>query len=457
MADRVNDVHSRLNATQVSEVLRPRDIGELRAAVVSQDKLAVSGCRHAMGGQQFAGGEALLDLREMSRIVNFDAEAGLLEMEAGATWPTVIEATTDLQPDGQFWAIRQKQTGADDLSLGGAVSANVHGRGLGMKPLVDDIEALQIVTADGELVRCSRAMNSELFRHVVGGYGLFGVIATVTLRLGRRRRLRRLVDVLDLDEAIPAVRRRASEGCIYGDFQYVIDTDDDGFLRRGVCACYTPVETDESAGNPAPAMSSGDWAKLIALAYTDKAAAFGLYAQHYLGTHGNTYWSDDMQLSTYLPNYAELIPGGENESLMIGEMYVPPENLLEFMEQGRRILRSLGVENIYGTVRTIQPESDTALPWAKQHWACVIFNLRTAHTDAGRMRTAKAFGKLIDAALSYRGSFYLTYGRYADRKQIERAYPEFDTFLNAKRSLDPAGRFTSDWYRHHRKLFGRRE
>ena len=34
--------------------------------------------------------------------------------------------------------------------------------------------------------------------------------------------------------------------------------------------------------------------------------AFDLYAQHYLRTHGQVYWSDLMQLTTYLPSYSEL-------------------------------------------------------------------------------------------------------------------------------------------------------
>src|SRR5690606_8149378 len=120
------------------------------------------------------------------------------------------------------WGIRQKQTGADDLTLGGTVAANGHGRGLTMRPIVDDIEALTVVTAQGELLRCSRDEEPELFSLLIGGYGLFAVIATVTLRLGERARLRRLVNIMDIDEAVPTFYRRVAEGCLYGDFQYAI-------------------------------------------------------------------------------------------------------------------------------------------------------------------------------------------------------------------------------------------
>jgi FAD/FMN-containing dehydrogenase len=459
----VNDVHSRLNRTTVADITRPRDIDELRAALrTAADRnlaVAIAGGRHAMGGQQFAADSLLIDITAMDRMLRFDAEQGLIEMEAGATWPTVIRATHDAQPGPiKRWAIRQKQTGADNLTLAGSVSANAHGRGLFMKPLVDDVESLTLITPDAQTLACSRTQNAELFSLVVGGYGLFGVIAAVTLHLGPRRRLRRLVDILDIDDAIPAVRRRASEGCLYGDFQYAIDAADDSFLRRGVCACYAPIADDTPVSDGSADLSEDDWLKLLQLAHTDKRRAFHEYATHYLATHGRVYFSDHMQLSTYIPSYDQFLKHSHDQascghSLLIGENCVPPHALVEFLNRCRDILRRTNAEDIYGTIRSIQRDDVTFLPWARADYACVIFNLRTAHDAAGIARTADAFRQLNAAALALGGSFYLTYHRFAPREQLESAYPMFESFLAKKLHYDPEERFQSEWYRHHRALF----
>ena len=80
-----------------------------------------------------------------------------MEVEAGITWPDVIRGYLALQRGpGPAFGIRQKQTGADRLTLGGAVAANIHGRGLTAQPFVADIEGLEVVTPAGEVVRCSR-------------------------------------------------------------------------------------------------------------------------------------------------------------------------------------------------------------------------------------------------------------------------------------------------------------
>jgi len=50
------------------------------------------------------------------------------------------------------WGIIQKQTGTDRLSIGGGLSANIHGRGLRLKAFIGDIEPFRLVLADGQAV-----------------------------------------------------------------------------------------------------------------------------------------------------------------------------------------------------------------------------------------------------------------------------------------------------------------
>lgn len=454
---------SRLNPTEVARVERPRDVDELvRLVRDAGEPISVAGGRHAMGGQQFGVGTLHIDTRSLNGALALDAERGTIDVEAGIDWPALIAATHRLQPAGIRWGISQKQTGADDLTLGGSISANVHGRGLRMRPIVQDVEWLDVLLADGQIVRCSRDTERELFSLVVGGYGLFGIILRARLCLAPRIRLRRLVDVIDVDDAMSAIYRRVNAGCTFGDFQYSIDPDDrHAFLRRGVFPCYQPLADDDPAGvdDDRADLTRDDWLKLIGLAFRDKRKAFALYSQHYLATHGRVYWSDTMQLSTYLPDYAQAVREsdertGADESLIIGELYVPPPRLLDFMTEARQVLRKAGVEDIYGTIRSIYQDRETFLPWARQDYACVIFNLRTAHTPAGVAATANAFRHLHDAAIARDGSFFLTYHRFATKAQIEACYPQMPEFLRLKRRYDPAERFQSDWYRHHRAMFG---
>lgn len=446
---RVNDVHSQLNETWVSQIVKPRSIEELRDAVRGNPKVSIAAGRHAMGGQQFGTNTTLIDMNGMTRVLS--QGDGIIEVEAGIQWPELIAATRGTQ-----WGIRQKQTGADRLSIGGALAANVHGRGLTMKPFVADVESFTLVDTDGELVECSRTRNGELFTRVIGGYGLFGVVAAVKLRLSPRRKVQRVVEVQEIEHVIRAFDQRIADGYLYGDFQFSINEASENFLRKGVFSCYRPVSDDTPVPAAQAELAPEDWIKLLYLAHADKEQAYERYVGYYLSTSGQVYWSDEHQLSFYPDDYhrsLEPLLQAARSSEMITELYVPRERLADFMLAAREELRRRRESVVYGTVRLIERDDETFLPWAKQSYACVIFNLHVEHGKGGEQNAADSFRALIDLALARDGSYYLTYHRWAHRAQVEAAYPQFETFLREKRRLDRRGRFFSDWYQHHRAIF----
>lgn len=459
----LNDVHSQLNPTLVAEVVRPRTTADVAAAVgraaAAGQAVAVAGGRHAMGGQQFATGGTVISMSNMDRVLELDVGRGLVEVEAGIQWPELLRDLHERQRGASgLWTIAQKQTGADRLSIGGAVAANVHGRGLSMRPFVADVEAFTIVTADGRALRCSRTGNRDLFRLALGGYGLFGVVTHVQLRLVRQEKLQRLVEVVDLDYLADAFADRIAEGFTYGDFQFAIDNDSPEFLKRGVFSCYRPVDPATPIPEGQHALADAAWRELLHLAHSDKSAAFERYCAHYLQTSGQIYLSDTHQLATYLDDYHRELDRRTGAACrgteMITELYVPRERLRDFMEAVADDFRRQRVNCIYGTVRLIERDDETFLAWAREPWACVIFNIHTDHSPAGLRESADTFRGLIDRAAELGGSYYLTYHRYARRDQVVRCHPRFREFLQLKRTHDPGELFRSDWYVHYRRMFG---
>ncbi|MGH9317269.1 MAG: FAD-binding protein [Thermoanaerobaculia bacterium] len=458
----VNDVHSQLNPTRVDRIVSADSLETIRMTLRRAQRdgkaISIAGGRHAMGGQQFGLDAVLLDMRPLNRVLHLDAEKGLVEVEAGIQWPQLVDWLLTAQVGRtRQWGIAQKQTGADRLSLGGGLAANVHGRGLTMKPMISDVEAFDLIDASGEARRCSRSENPELFRLCVGGYGLFGAVTSVRLRLTPRQKVERIVEILTVNDLMSAFQRRIADGFLYGDFQFAINEKSEDFLRKGVFSCYRPVDP----ATPVPAnqreLSEQDWERLLYLAHTNREEAFQAYARHYLATSGQIYWSDTHQMSTYLDDYHKALDRRlgttDRATEMITEIYVPREALAGLLNAVRDDFRQNGVELIYGTVRLIEPDKESFLAWARQPYACVIFNLHVVHTVGGLARAAAAFRRLIDLGIERGGSYYLTYHRYATREQVLACYPQFPEFLRLKRKYDPRERFQSDWYRHYKTMF----
>ncbi|MBI3650092.1 MAG: FAD-binding oxidoreductase [Acidobacteria bacterium] len=457
----VNDIHSQLNRTRVAAVYTPNSVQGVRAIIhsakTSGAPLSICGRRHSMGGQQFGTDNMLVDMTSMNRVLHFDKERGIVEVEAGIEWPALLDYLKKNQEGDGKWGIVQKQTGADRLSIGGALASNVHGRGLKFKPIIDQVEAFTLMNYDGELVNCSRQENAELFRLAIGGYGLFGIVTSVQLRLWERQKVQRIVEICNTAEIPQRFAQRIKDGYLYGDFQFATDSQRESFLGRGVFSCYRPVAPATPITENPTRFHPEDWARLTYYTHKYKKRAFDVYTKRYLATSGQIYWSDWQLSAAYVDNYHEALDrklgAPVNATEMITEIYVPREKLVEFMEDAKRILRQQQANVIYGTVRLIEQDTESFLAWARQSWACVIFNLHVTHNAEGLERAANSFRSLIDLGLKHGGSYYLTYHRYARREQVEACYPQFKNFLQMKLQYDPQEVFQSDWYRHYKKMF----
>jgi hypothetical protein len=459
----VNDIHSQLNPTTVSKIVQVSSLEELQQAILAaakhQTDVSICGSRHAGGGQQFGSNRVLIDTSNLVKVLHLDLGKGLLEVQSGIVWGPLLSYLETAQTGTRSpWGIAQKQTGADHLSIGGTLGANAHGQGTQFKPFVQDVESFLLVDGHGTVQKCSRTENPQLFKLVIGGYGLFGSIYSVTLRLVPRKKVERIVEVSTVSDIPAKLNKCIQSSYPYGSFQVNIDDTSDDFMRGGMFCSYRPLDPLTPIASGAEALTEPDWLEFVYGAHSNKRATFEKYSAFYQSTNGRINWSDVWQSGPYVNNYHRIIDerlhSPHKATEVLTEIYVPIEKLTQFMEDVRSDFLKNQVNLIYSTVRFIQKDDETFLPWAKQSYACIIFNLHTVHTPEGIEHSARAFRKMIDLAIASGGSYYLTYHRFARKDQVLACYPQFPEFLHLKKEFDPQERFQSDWYRHYREMFG---
>lgn len=453
----VNDVQSQLNRTRVESILEPRSLDEVQSLVRRARRdgkvVTVSGSRHCMGGQQFGSEAVLFDMRQLDRVLDFDRDEGLIEVEAGIQWPALMEfLRKERDGDERGWTIRQKQTGVDRVTIGGSMAANIHGRGLRFPPLVSDVESFVLVDPSGKVRNCSRKENSELFSLAIGGYGLFGIIAQATLRLTPIAKLERVVEMITVKDLMPKVQQRKADGFLYGDCQYSIDLTNDPDSYPGVFSCYRQVPLETPIPSNQKMLSGADWAELYAMTRRDKKAAFTRYADYYKTTSGQVYWSDEQQMAGVFDAYRKAVDVSRGTE-MISEVFVPAGAFNAFMTKARQDAIDHKVDLTYGTIRFIEKEDETFLAWAREPWVCIVCNFHVMHTQQGIRKAAEDFRRLFDRAIEFGGSYFLPYHRWATRRQVEACHPRFVEFLKLKNKYDPSGFLQSNWWRHYRQMF----
>jgi L-gulono-1,4-lactone dehydrogenase len=158
---------------------RPRTEAEISAAV--KDAASAGLTVRALGsGHSFTAAAATsgvaLDLSGWTGIIAADTRTGLVTARSGTTLRALGAELGGL-------GLAMANLGDIDVqTLAGALSTGTHGTGARLGGLATQVEALELVLADGSSVMCSASCRPELFDAARVGLGALGVITTVTLR-----------------------------------------------------------------------------------------------------------------------------------------------------------------------------------------------------------------------------------------------------------------------------------
>jgi len=453
-AQRGGTIHdaSCLNRTAIFGIVAVRTEDDIRTALqfARENGLRVTpaGRRHSMGGQSFVQDGLVLDMRGFNQVW-VDKERKAVRAQSGATWAEVQERL-----DREGLAMIAVQS-INIFSVGGTLSVNAHGIAHDPGQIAPTVKSMRVMTADGEVRAASPAENAELFRHVLGGYGLFGVILDVELQVMDNEMYVWKTDGMDYRE-FPAYFARniagnAQVGLLYGR----LSMSPGSYLRETLAHRYERVEYPR----PLPVVRPPQRAWLSRLAINlSKTGDLGRWFR----------WRLEKQVEPALHLCSERRSDGDGECLVtrnqemydsmdylrnrlpdtdiLQEYFVPHERMAEFIDGLRETVLRNRANLVNVTIRIVTKDTVTALPYAKDDRFAFVLYFNQGFNEEESAALRKTTTDLIDVAASLGGTYYLPYQLYYSPEQLRRAYPEVDSFFAMKRQLDPGELFTNTFY-----------
>ena len=429
----VNDV-TLLNPVWVNRLFAPRTTDEIRQTLAMwSGPVSIGGGRYSMGGQIATEDSLHLDMRQFNQVIRYSPESRVIRVQTGMQW-------RDLQSviDPHDLSIKIMQSYAN-FTVGGSLSVNAHGRYVGAGPVINSVRSMQLVLANGSVVEASRTANADLFHAAIGGYGALGVITEVELDLASNVTMER-------------------------------------HIHRMSVADYPNFFNDQVRGNEQAILHNADLAPPYfdqATSVTWRASDKELTVADRLVAPGQSYkfnqtvmWSvaklpggplirkDVIDPLRYLNhpvvrrNYeasadvASLGPiATRNSTYALQEYFVPVAQLNAFVKQMAAILQAHRVEAVNISIRHAPGDPDSCLSWAREEvFSFVLYYWQ--HVCVGdREEVGVWTRKLIDAALSLGGTYYLPYQLHASQEQFSRAYPNARHLFALKAQVDPGKRF----------------
>ncbi len=147
-------------------------------SAIGAERVIARGGGYSYAAASFGGGSLVLDMTRLDRVLRFEPQEKLIEVEAGMRLEQVLALSA---PRGLILPV---QPGYPAITVGGCIAANVHGKnpqreGTFRHSVVD----LTLCHPRLGTLRVDRHREPELFELSCGGYGLTGVILAATLRL----------------------------------------------------------------------------------------------------------------------------------------------------------------------------------------------------------------------------------------------------------------------------------
>ncbi len=409
--------------------------------------LTLRGAGRSYGDAAISDGGLALDLSEMNRLLDWNPATGIADVEPGMTieglWRRTIE-------DGYWPAV---VPGTMFPTVGGCLSMNIHGKNnFAVGPFGEQVRDFDLLTTDGRLRRCTASEDGELYRAVIGGAGLLGVVTRVRLQLKKVASGRLRVEPL-VARSFAELIDRFDSRIAHSDY-LVGWVDCISPSGRGVIHQANNLDAaEDSAGRASlhverqllPSTILGIPRRHVWRLMRPLTNNFGIsllnaakYHASRLTRAGGTYLQSHVAfafLLDYIPNWR--LAYGAN-GLVQYQLFLPAESARAVIPELLRICRERGIVSYLGVFKRHRRDAFLLSHAVDGYSLALDFPAR----DRPRLRaTARELtARVLDAG----GTFYLAKDALLQPSELRRAYGDRLTrFLELKSRLDPEGLLTS--------------
>ncbi len=160
----------------INEAFFFNQIGRLKSFIEDTDEIIPYGNGRSYGDS--ALNKKIICIKPQNYFLDFDEDNGILHLQAGALLSDILDVFV---PRGWFLKITP---GTKLITVGGAIASDVHGKNHHIEGCFSEcVIMLNLMLPSGEIVKCSKSENLELFRATCGGMGLTGVILDAKISL----------------------------------------------------------------------------------------------------------------------------------------------------------------------------------------------------------------------------------------------------------------------------------
>ncbi|WP_326984592.1 FAD-binding oxidoreductase [Chryseobacterium sp. MYb264] len=442
---------SQLNLTKVDTIIQvPKNKIEienqlrqiLKYAKEKNLKVSLAGAQHSMGGHSIYPNGILLNMLPYKQM-ELDEKNNILTIGSGALWEDAIKF---LDKHGKSISVMQAFS---SFSVGGSMSVNGHGWQKNLPPISSSVVSFTLMNHNGEILNCSRAENPELFKLAIGGYGLFGIILDVKLKVVDNLALQFKYVRLNSENYVQYYKKFISDNpnvnLVFGRLRI----SNKHFLEEATINYFEKVN-EKPLSLPAQNLKNEETKRLVFRSTVN--SEYGKRLRWDLETGMNKISKNTVfSRNELLNDHVSLIENKDpNSTDLLQEYFIPERNFNQFIKDIKPILKNSELDLLNITIRAVNKDEDSYLNYAKENVFGFVFLFNQNKTTQQEQAMKILTNKLVDITIINEGTFYLPYRLHIDKAKMRKAYPQANSFFELKRKYDPQEIFENKFYLHYK-------
>ena len=432
-------------APTTAHVVRTADVDAIATVVREAGDRGViaRGLGRSYGDPAQNAGGVVVDMTALDRIHRVDADARLVEVDAGVSLDTLMRT---LLPFGLWLPVLP---GTRQVTVGGAIGADIHGKAHHVEgSFGNHVRRMDLLTADGTIHTLTPdGPDAELFWATIGGMGLTGIVLRATLDLNRVETAYFLVDtdqVGDLDELM--ARQTADDESYVESVSWFDAVTTGRHLGRGLVIRANHAKLDDLPKKLRRRPLRFDAPQLLTVP--------DLFPPGMLNRLSGKVFSELWyRKSPTRRNQVQNITQFLHPLDIIGEwnrgygprgflqyQFVVPFEAEQVIRRTVEMITEAGHVSALNVLKRFGDGNAAPLSFPMRGWTlCVDLPVR-----AGVHELCEELDELV---LDAGGRHYLAKESRATPEVIERGYPRLDEWRKVRASVDPQGVFASDMSR----------
>jgi len=442
---------SKLNLTEIDTLIAvPNDKTEIqnqlkqivKYAKEKNLKISIAGAQHSMGGHSIYPNGILLNMLPYKQM-ELDEKNNILTIGSGALWEDAINY---LDKYGKSVAVMQAFS---SFSIGGSMSVNGHGWQKDLPPVSSSVISFTLMNSDGKIINCSRNENPELFKLMIGGYGLFGIILDAKLKVVDNVALKYKSVAMKSDEYLSYYKKYITDNpnvnLVFGRLKI----SDKKFLEDATITYF-----EKSVEKPLSLNKQQENNREIRriVFRSTVGSEYGKRLRWDLEAGMNVVLNNSVFTRNELINgHVSLIENKDpNSTDLLHEYFIPERNFNQFIKDIKPILKGSEIDLLNITLRAVDKDNDSYMNYAREHvfGFVLLFNQKKTEKQENEMKILT--NKLIDMTIKNEGTFYLPYRLHIGKMKMRKVYPQSDSFFELKRKYDPQEIFENKFYLHYK-------